>query len=568
MFSVSKRPTIKEIHDLYKSKKALPSQVFQFFLNRSTQIDKKINSVQTFTEEFGHQKSLELDKIIEQYFDEENHDWFDKISKIYPLFGIPYSLKAIIQAEGLEFRASSKILNGFISPYSSTVFEKVDSAGAVLVSITHMDEFAMGGSGENNAYGVTKNPFDLSRVPGGSSSGPAANTGSGQVVFALGTDTGGSIRQPASFCDVVGLKPTYGLVSRYGVMPMASSFDQVGAFTNSVIDNIIVTKVIAGIDHKDQTTIDSTVVKTALEKHITKLNTQRVNKKLTRTNKPLKIGLPKEFYTEGLDPIIKKALVDLQKKLTKLGHTFIEVSIPLVDYAISTYYMTMSVEVSSNLERYDGIRYRGSHDTVDEKMYFDYRFNNFGDEAKRRIALGTYASSAGYYDAYYNKASKIKEQARQQFEEVFKSVDIILTPTTPEFPFLIGSKSQNPLAMYLSDIYTAVVNPIKIPGLVVPLGFFDTTKSQQNSTDNSNDNHIENETELLSESNENQNLDLAVESVSESNVDKKSKDLKNSQISPKESIKLPTGCQLLGPELSEGLLFELALEIEQLVDSK
>lgn len=536
MFSVSKRPTIREIHDLYRNQKAVPSQVFQFFLNRSRQIDKKINSVQTFTEEFGHKRSLELDEIIKQHLDEQNHEWFEEILKTHPLFGIPFSLKSIIQAEGLEFRASSKILDGFISPYSSTVFEKVDNAGAILISITYMDEFAMGGSGENNAYGVTKNPFDLSRVPGGSSSGPAASTGSGQVVFALGTDTGGSIRQPASFCDVVGLKPTYGLVSRYGVMSMASSFDQVGAFTNCVLDNIVITSVISGKDQKDQTTLDSDTLKTSLEKQITKINTQRVNKKLTKSNKPLKIGLPKEFYTEGLDPQIRKALTDLQKHLTKLGHIFVEVSIPLVDYAISTYYMTMGVEVSSNLERYDGIRYRGSNEVADEKMYFDYRFKYFGDEAKRRIILGTYASSAGYYDAYYNKASKIKEQARQQFNEVFEKVDLILTPTTPEFPFLIGSKSDNPLAMYLSDIYTAVVNPVKIPGLVVPLGLFDVKNEE--------------DIEVL-------DIEHAVENEGAT-----------IEVPAKNIVKLPTGCQLLGPEFSEDILFELALEIEQVVGSK
>ncbi len=516
MFSVSKRPTIHEIHDLYKTGKGKPSQVLQFFLNRSKQIDKKIQAFHYYTEELAEKKSFELDDILDKYKAEKGEEnWFDKLIEDYSLFGIPYTVKAIILIDNEIFDADSKILDQFKSPYSSTVYKKVDQAGAICIGISHMDQFAMGSSGESSAYAISKNPFDTTRIVGGSSSGPVAAVASGQVVFSLGTDTGGSIRQPAAFCDVVGLKPTYGLVSRYGVIPMASSFDQVGGITNNVEDNLIVTKVLAGKDPKDQTTLQSDELIEKLGKNLELKKSTRTTKKISKTTKPLKIGIPKEFYIDGIDPIIRKALEDLQEKLTGLGHTLVDVSIPLSKYAISVYYMTMTVEVASNLERIDGIRYAAQKDKYDE-LYFDHRQEYFGDEAKRRIMLGTYVSSAGYYDAYYNQAQKVKELARQNFLEVFKEVDVLLTPTTPEFPFKIGEKTSDPLKMYLSDVFTCGINPVKIPGLSVPLGLFEIDENS--------------ESELAS-----------------------------------EKLKLPTGCQILGPELSEDTLFRLAEEIEMLV---
>ena len=540
MFSISKRPTIGEIHELYENSKAKPSQVFAFFLNRSKTVDKKLNSVQTFTEEFGLERSKWCDQLLQEYLETKT---FDQLVEDYPLFGVPYSLKAIIQAEGLEFSASSKILDGFVAPYSSTVFKKVHDAGAVLLSINHMDEFAMGASGENSAFGPTHNPYDISRVPGGSSSGPAAAVASGQVVFALGSDTGGSIRQPAAFCGVVGLKPTYGAVSRYGVMPMASSFDQVGPFTQSVRDSQIVYAVIAGKDSKDQTSIDSTQMIKSIDQNLHQ-KTSRETKSIKATRNKLKIGIPKEFYSEGLDPKIKQAMIELEASLSNIGHELVQISLPLVKHAISVYYMTMGVEVASNLERYDGVRYRGGNEyDAGESMYFDYRSKLFGKEAQRRILLGTFASAAGYYDAYYNKASEVKELTRRSFEDVFKKVDVILTPTSPEFAFPIGAKANDPMKMYLSDIYTAVLNPIRLPGLVVPLGLFDVEVEAESIEQITKDQ----ETEIDSNS---EYIDTEMIEVQDKSSEKE--------------VKLPTGCQIIGPELSEDVLYKLAEEIELL----
>jgi aspartyl-tRNA(Asn)/glutamyl-tRNA(Gln) amidotransferase subunit A len=541
MFAISKRPTIREIHDLYRAGKATPSQVFAFFLNRSKVSDKKLNTVQTYTEALGSEQAARCDTLLSEADD------FDSLIREYPLFGIPYSLKAIIQAEGQEFTASSKILDGFKSPYSSTVYTKVEKAGAVLVSVSHMDEFAMGSSGESSAYGPTRNPYDISRVPGGSSSGPVAAVASGQVVFSLGTDTGGSIRQPAAFCGVVGLKPTYGAVSRFGVMPMASSFDQVGPITQTIEDSQIVFSVIAGKDQRDQTSIDSKETIDSIIKNLT-AETTRTTKGIKSTKNKLKIGIPKEFYAEGLDPQIKESMLTLEARLSEIGHELVQVSLPLLKQAIPVYYMTMGVEVASNLERFDGVRYRGDNEyDAKEAMYFDYRSSYFGKEAQRRILLGTYASAAGYYDAYYNKAHQVKELTRQSFLEVFKHVDVLLTPTTPEFAFKIGSKSEDPVTMYLSDIYTAVVNPVRLPGLVIPLRLFDV--------------EVEKDTQ-----------EVVVEpvekefEVSDDFVDEEVMEVEDQSNST--TVSLPTGCQLIGPELSEDVLYKLGGEIEQIVAEK
>ena len=507
MFAITKRPTITEIHKLYCDNKATPTQIVQFFVNRIKENDKKINAFFCITEEIATAQANKYDQILKDTLIAKD---FEGLINRQPLFGIPFALKAIILAEGEIFNASSKILNNFKAPYSSTVYSKILEAGGLLIGINNMDQFAMGSSGETCDYGIIRNPFDSTRIPGGSSAGGAASVGGGMVVFSLGTDTGGSIRQPAAFCDVVGLKPTYGLVSRFGVMPMASSFDQVGSMTNTVQDNIIVTRVIAGQDVLDQTTIDSSTLDDKLNNLISKqkLLNRKIHK-INKTLKPLKIGIPKEFYGEGIDPIIQKSLDNLIKKLAKIGHTIVDISLPLNKYAIAVYYMTMSVEVAANLERIDGIRYAAQQGNYDE-LFFEHRGKYFGEEPKRRIMLGTYASSAGYYDAYYNQAQKVRELARQDFIKAFESCDLILTPTTPEFPFVIGDKSNDPLKMYLSDVFTCGINPVRIPGLNVPLGLFDV-KNQS------------------------------------------------------ETVKLPTGCQILAPELSEDKIFELALEIENLV---
>jgi aspartyl-tRNA(Asn)/glutamyl-tRNA(Gln) amidotransferase subunit A len=511
MFTISKRPTISEIHKLYITKKAIPSQVTQFFLNRINEIDSKIQAFDHVCNKLALEQAkvydqvLELNNFVLLETYEECDEVFDKILKIYPLFGIPFASKAIILSENEVYNASSNILANFKAPYSSTVYKKIRNAGAILLGINNMDEFAMGSSGETGQFGKPKNPFDESRVPGGSSSGASASVGSGQVVFALGTDTGGSIRQPAAFCDTVGLKPTYGLVSRWGVIPMCSSFDQVGSITNNIEDNIIIQSILSGKDTLDQTTIDSTKLVHKLKNLIQKRKTiEREPTKILKTHKPLKIGLPKEFFGEGINPIISKAIDELIEKLKALGHTTQIVSLPLTKYAVSVYYMTMSVEVAANLERIDGIRYSQQKQTYKD-TYFEHRGEFFGDEPKRRIMLGTYASSSGYYDAYYNQAQKVRELSRKDFDKVFESCDLLLTPTTPEFPFKFGDKSDDPISMYMSDITTCGINPARVPALSVPLGLFEFENSM-----------------------------------------------------------LPTGVQLISKELNEDLLYELGLEIEHL----
>jgi aspartyl-tRNA(Asn)/glutamyl-tRNA(Gln) amidotransferase subunit A len=508
MFSISKRPTIQEIWTLYKEGKATPVQVSLFFLNRSKEIDKKVKSILRYTEELADSEAMQMDDVLLNY-KEKGEDWFNLLIQDFPLFGIPYTLKDITMAQGEVFSAASLILKGFNAPYSSTLYKKLNASGAICIGISNMDEFAHGASTENSAYAITTNPFDENRVPGGSSGGAAACVGSGQAVFAIGTDTGGSIRLPASFCDCVGLKPTYGLVSRYGVMAMSSSMEQPGPITNNVEDALRVTLILMGKDPKDQTSINSENLATELQQELDNLELIRKTGDVYVTKKPLKIGLPKEFYLDGINPIIVKKLEDVRKKLEDAGHEIIEVSIPSVEHAISVYYLLQTVEVSSNLERYDGIRY-ANFDKVENKdgLYFNHREKYFGEEAKRRIMLGTYTSSAGYYDAYYNQAMKVRELARQDFTKVFKEVDVLLTPVSTDFPFLVGEKSQDPLSMYLIDVFTCAVNPILIPGLAVPFGLL--------------------------------------------------------QIQEGSEQKLPAGCQILGPELSETKLFQLAKEIEVL----
>ncbi|MEM1312300.1 MAG: amidase family protein [Patescibacteria group bacterium] len=544
MFSVSKRPTIYEIQDLYKTKKAIPSQVLQFFLNRSSSIDKSIKAFNYYTPKLAESKAAKLDEILQIYLEKYPQDsWFELLQKKYPLFGIPFSLKSIILVESEIFNAGSKILDNFKAPYSSTVFKNIDSAGAIMIGINHMDQFAMGSSGETSDYATSRNPFDTSRTAGGSSSGPIAAVASGQVVFSLGSETGGSVRQPAAFCDVVGLKPTYGLISRYGVIPMASSLDQVGPVSNNVEDNIIITRVLAGEDEKDQTTVDSQSLKDKLDKMLDEKKSARRLKKLHSTTNPLKIGIPKEFYIDGIDPIISKAITNLQSKLKDLGHTLVDVSLPLTKYAISVYYLTMPVEAAANLERIDGVRYAQQQDNYDS-LYYEHRNKYLGEEVKRRIMLGTYVSSAGYYDAYYNKAQKVRELARQDFVKVFQEVDVLLTPTTPEFPFKLGEKSDDPLKMYLSDVFTCGINTVRIPGLSVPLGMFEVVDGEKDIVDiKSVETDIAEDGKTVVHATE---IDSATSNV----------------------IKLPTGCQIIGSELGEDKIFKLAQDIEMITSSR
>lgn len=374
------------------------------------------------------------------------------------LDGIPVALKDVIAVEGQPLTASSKMLANFVSPYDATVTTKLKNAGAVCWGRLNLDEFAMGSSTENSAFGPTANPWDTTRVPGGSSGGSAAALAAGEAIATLGSDTGGSIRQPAALCGVVGLKPTYGLVSRFGLIAFASSLDQIGPFTRTVEDAAIVLGAIAGHDERDSTSFKATIPDYRAE--------------LVTRKGPWKLGIPKEYFGDGLDPEVGAAVEQAIAFYRAQGCEIKEVSLPHTQYCLDTYYIIATAEASSNLARYDGIRYghRSSEakDIVD--LYFKSRAEGFGAEVKRRIILGTYVLSSGYYDAYYGRAQKVRTLIRQDFLNAYKEVDALLTPTSPVPAFKLGEKS-DPLAMYLCDIYTIGVNLAGLPGISVPCGF-------------------------------------------------------------------------------------------------
>lgn len=380
------------------------------------------------------------------------------------LHGIPCALKDNILVDGSISTAGSKILGNYISSYDATVTKKLRSAGALILGKTNCDEFAMGSSTENSAFGPTKNPLDLLRVPGGSSGGSAAAVAADLCVFALGSDTGGSIRQPASFCGIVGLKPTYGRVSRSGLIAMASSLDQIGPLTKTVYDAAYVLNLISGQDTLDATTVAQQNIDFTL--------------RIGESIKGVKIGVPKEFFGEGLDPEVRERVEESIAKLKEQGAELVEISLPYTAYALATYYIVMPSEVSSNLARFDGIRYGHSSQEAENiaETYFKSRAEGFGPEARRRILLGTYALSSGYYDAYYLKAQKVRALIRRDFDMAFEKVDAIVGPTTPSVAFKIGEKTSDPLAMYLSDIYTVPVNLAGLPAISVPCGLGKTSK--------------------------------------------------------------------------------------------
>lgn len=375
-----------------------------------------------------------------------------------PLDGIPVGLKDVIAVDGQPLTASSKMLANFVSPYDSTVASKLKNAGAICWGRLNLDEFAMGSSTENSAFGPTSNPWDLTRVPGGSSGGSAAALAAGEAIATLGSDTGGSIRQPAALCGVVGMKPTYGLISRYGLIAFASSLDQIGPFTRTVEDAAIMLGAIAGHDERDSTSF--------------KAELPDYRDELTRRKGPWRLGIPKEYFADGLDPEISAAVEKAVAFYKGAGCEIKEVSLPHTQYCLDTYYIIATAEASSNLARYDGIRYghrsTSATDVVD--LYFKSRAEGFGAEVKRRIILGTYVLSSGYYDAFYLRAQKVRTLIRQDFLNAYKEVDALLTPTSPIPAFKIGEKS-DPLAMYLCDIYTIGVNLAGLPGINVPCGF-------------------------------------------------------------------------------------------------
>lgn len=399
-------------------------------LDQIKKFDTEINSFITVLEQEALTSAKKADELRLQGTD-------------LPLLGIPIALKDLYSTAGIKTTAASNVLKDYIPPFDATVVTKLKNAGAVILGKTNCDAWAHGSSGENSDFGPTKNPRNKEYVPGGSSSGSAASLACDMCIASTGTDTGGSIRLPASFCNVVGLKPTYGLVSRYGIVAMASSLDSIGHFTKTVEDSAVFLSVTAGKDPLDGTTLDTKAdYLSELKKGI----------------KGMKIGVPKEYVGDGLSPEVKKVFDDSLRVFEKLGAEIVEISLPHTEYAIATYYIVQPAEVSSNLARYDGIRY-GSERT------------EFGDEAKRRIMLGTYTLSSGYYDAYYKKAMKVRTLIKQDFDKAFENVDAILSPVSPTLPWKLGEKTQDPLSMYLSDVYTVTANLAGIPGLSIPAGF-------------------------------------------------------------------------------------------------
>ena len=372
--------------------------------------------------------------------------------------GIPIGIKDNMCTKGIKTTCSSKMLENFIAPYDATVIEKINAEGMISLGKTNMDEFAMGTTTEHSVFRTTSNPWDLNKVPGGSSGGSAAAVAAGMVPWALGSDTGGSIRQPAAFCGVVGLKPTYGLVSRYGLIAYASSLDQIGPITKDVEDAAMLLNLIAGHDEKDTTSVE-------VEK-------KDYTKALKNDVKGLKVGVPKEYFEEGINPEVKQAVLNAIEEYKTMGAEVEEFSLPIAQYALATYYIIACAEASSNLGRFDGIRYgyRTSNFENLKDIYVNTRTEGFGDEVKRRIILGTYVLSSGYYDAYYKKAQQVRTLIKNEFNKAFEKYDVIITPTAPNVSFDIGSKTNNPLELYMEDLCTVPINVAGVPAISIPCG--------------------------------------------------------------------------------------------------
>lgn len=438
--------TLTELSGFLKTKKISSKELTKHYLNRIEKYDSQLNSFITVTPELALQQAHHADK---------QH----KDGTAGPLTGIPMAHKDIFCTHGIKTSCASKMLDNFIAPYDATLVTALKRAGTVLLGKTNMDEFAMGSSNETSFYGAVKNPWDLERVPGGSSGGSSAAVAARLTPAATGTDTGGSIRQPAALCNLTGFKPTYGRLSRYGLIAFASSLDQAGPMTQTAEDAALLMNVMSGFDEKDSTSSNTPVPDYSLT--------------LNDSLKGLKIGLPKEYFSADLDPKIAACIGEVIKHYESLGATLHTVSLPSCHLVIPLYYIIASAECSSNLARYDGIRYGYRYPNPNDlrDLYERTRALGFGAEVKRRILMGTYVLSAGYYDAYYVKAQKIRALIIQEFKEVFKQVDILLGPTTPSTAFKLGEKTKDPVSMYLSDIYTIAVNLAGLPALSMPSGF-------------------------------------------------------------------------------------------------
>ena len=472
--------TIEEAHKLLTRKDITSVELTRSVLERISKVDEKIGAYITVTEESAIKQAAAAD---------------DKIARgeISPLTGIPLAIKDLICTKGVTTTCASKILENFIPPYDATVMEKLNETGAVMVGKVNMDEFAMGSSTENSGIKLTHNPWYADHIPGGSSGGSAAAVAADMCLAALGSDTGGSIRQPASHCGVVGMKPTYGRISRFGLVAFASSLDQIGPITKSVSDCAFMMNAISGYDNRDSTSVPRDV--------------PDYTKNLSNGLEGIRIGIPKQYFeTEGLSPDVAQSIKQAIKTIENNGATTVDVSLPHTSYAVAVYYIIAPAEASSNLARYDGVKYgvRDKNPASLISMYGNTRSKGFGKEVQRRIILGTYALSAGYYDAYYNKASQVRTLIMDDFNKAFQSCDVILSPVAPTPAFKIGENLEDPLTMYLSDIYTISANLAGIPGMSVPCGFSETG--------------------------------------------------------------LPIGLQILGPHFNEGMLLKVAYNFEQATD--
>jgi aspartyl-tRNA(Asn)/glutamyl-tRNA(Gln) amidotransferase subunit A len=438
--------TIDSARAAVAERKTSATALAEAFYAKIESDDPKIGAYLILSKERGLEKASEIDRLA------------NKGANLPPLAGVPVGIKDVLITKGVRTTAGSKILGNFVPPYDCTAIARLEAAGAVVLGKLNCDEFAMGSSNENSAFKPVHNPRDLSRVPGGSSGGSAAAVAADMAVATLGSDTGGSIRQPASFCGVVGLKPTYGRVSRYGLIAFASSLDHIGPLTKTVKDAAIMLRTIAGRDPMDSTSADLPVPDYVAE--------------LDKPVKGMKVGVAKEYFGEGLDAELRTSIEAVIEKLSKLGCEIVEVSLPHTKYAIPAYYLVATAEASSNLARFDGVRYgfRAKDVRSLSDMYRRTRDQGFGAEVKRRIMLGTYALSAGYYDAYYLKAQRVRTLLTRDFEDAFQKVDAIVAPTTPTAAFKLGEKVDDPLAMYLADIYTVTANLAGIPGISIPVG--------------------------------------------------------------------------------------------------
>lgn len=436
---------IREVRELLRKREISSTELTRFYLDRIGKFDGQVRSYLNITEGVALEMAREADRKI---VDGEEG----------ALLGIPLGIKDIFCTKGIATTCASQILKGFVPPYDATIIRRLKKAGYVHLGRLNMDEFAMGSSTENSSFQTTKNPWDLSRIPGGSSGGSAASVAAGLCAASLGTDTGGSIRQPANLCGTIGMKPTYGRVSRFGLIAFASSLDQIGPITRNVTDCAVLMNVLSGHDPLDSTSIPQPA--------------PDFTSFLGGDIKGMRIGIPKEYFIEGMEKDVKQAIEDALVFFVGHGAELVDITLPHTEYAVATYYIVCTAEASSNLARYDGVKYGlrvQGKDIID--MYKKTRLKGFGNEVKRRIILGTYVLSSGYYDAYYRKAGKVRTLIRRDFEDAYRRCDLIMTPVSPTTAFKIGERTEDPLTMYLSDIFTIPVNLAGLPGLSVPCGF-------------------------------------------------------------------------------------------------